>query len=47
MKYTYLADPCRNFCILGSTTITDPKDGYEKVVLASFVSGRTGGLVWS
>ncbi len=46
MKYSYLVDPCRNFCILASITIVDPKDGNEKVVLSSHVSGRTGGLVF-
>jgi hypothetical protein len=46
VKYEYLCDPCRNFCILGAITIRDPKDDREKVVLSSFVSGGTGGLVF-
>jgi hypothetical protein len=46
VKYEYLCDPCRNFCILGAITIRDPKDDREKVVLSSFFSGGTGGLVF-
>ncbi|NSW89460.1 MAG: hypothetical protein HPY74_02060 [Firmicutes bacterium] len=46
MQYRYLGNPCRNFCFLGAIKINDPKDGREKVVLSSFVSGETGGLVF-
>lgn len=46
MNYKYLEKPCMNFCILVSTTITDPKDGREKILLSSFVSGGTGRLIF-
>jgi len=46
MKYSYLGNPCRNFCILASIHIIDPMDGREKIVLSSFVSGGTGRLVF-
>ena len=46
MEYRYLEEPCRNFCILASTIIVDPKDGREKIVLSSFVSGGAGRLVF-
>ena len=37
-----LGEPCRNFNILGSTTIVDPVDGLEKVVLSNFAAGAVG-----
>lgn len=46
MEYQYLSNPCRNFCLLNAIAINDPKDGREKVVLSSFVSGGVGGLVF-
>lgn len=45
MKYEFLGTPCRNFCILASTVIRDPKDKVEKMVLSSFVSGGTGRII--
>jgi hypothetical protein len=41
-----IAEPCRNFNILGSTVITDPKDGREKLVLSNFAAGTTGNLIF-
>lgn len=38
--------PCRNFCILGVTSITDPKDGREKLVLSNFAAGSVGNLIF-
>lgn len=46
MTYKYVNDPCRNFCILASTTLIDPIDKHEKIVLSSFVDGGTGILVF-
>jgi hypothetical protein len=45
-KYKYIEDPSRNFNILSSTTIIDPLDGREKLVLSNFASGSTGSLVF-
>ncbi|WP_127587175.1 hypothetical protein [Paenibacillus koleovorans] len=44
--YTLLGHPCRNFNILAKTVIQDPKDGREKLVLANFVAGGTGVLIF-
>lgn len=41
-----LAHPCRNFNILGVTTLQDPLDGRQKVVLSSFAAGSTGKLIF-
>lgn len=46
MMARYLADPCKNFCILTSIVITDPRDGREKLVMSSFVTGGTGRLIF-
>jgi hypothetical protein len=46
MTPEHLGQPCRNFQIMASMTIVEPKDGMEKVVLANFVSGGTGNLVF-
>lgn len=46
MNYKYLGDPCRNFCILASIQIMDPRDGQEKIILSDFVSGGTGRLIF-
>jgi hypothetical protein len=43
---TWLAQPCRNFNILGATTFQDPQDGREKVVLSTFAAGATGKLIF-
>ncbi|MCC6457783.1 MAG: hypothetical protein IT328_22700 [Caldilineaceae bacterium] len=43
---TLLAHPCRNFNILGVTTLHDPKDGRQKIVLSSFAAGSTGKLIF-
>lgn len=40
-----VAQPCRNFCILGRTRLRDPKDGREKLVLANFAAHATGDIV--
>jgi hypothetical protein len=44
--YEAVAEPCRNFCILGVTSLIDPKDGREKLVLSNFAAGSTGNLVF-
>lgn len=44
--YEFVAEPCRNFNILCSILITDPRDGKEKVILSNFVSGSTGSLIF-
>ena len=46
MTYQRIGDPCRNFNILGSTTLIDPVDGREKVVLSNFAAGGTGNLIF-
>jgi len=38
----YVASPSRNFCILNYSIMSDPKDGKEKFMFTSFVSGGTG-----
>jgi hypothetical protein len=43
---TVLAHPCRNFNILGVTTLQDPKDGRQKIVLSSFAAASTGKLIF-
>lgn len=43
--YSYQGQPCKNFNILGQTTITDPRDGREKYVLSNFALGGTGTIV--
>lgn len=45
MSYQLIGQPCRNFNILGSTTLIDPVDGREKVVLSNFAAGATGNLI--
>ncbi|MFK7693706.1 hypothetical protein [Paenibacillus sp. HJGM_3] len=40
-----VAQPCRNFCILGKTTLRDPLDGREKLVLANFAAHSTGDII--
>ncbi|MFK7691397.1 hypothetical protein [Paenibacillus sp. HJGM_3] len=40
-----VAQPCRNFCILGKTTLRDPLDGREKLVLANFAAHATGDII--
>ena len=45
MRVEYLGQPCRNFNVLATTTIMDPRDGLEKVVLSNFVAGGTGNLI--
>lgn len=44
--YSEAAEPCRNFCILGVTSLLDPKDGREKLVLSNFAAGAVGNLVF-
>lgn len=44
--YKYINGPCRNFCILASTTLIDLVDGHVKIVLSSFVDSGTGLLVF-
>lgn len=44
--YTAIAEPCRNFNILGMTVFIDPKDGREKLVLSNYVEGSTGSLIF-
>ncbi|MCC9075119.1 hypothetical protein FKZ61_003195 [Litorilinea aerophila] len=45
MSYQRVSQPCRNFNILGSTTVQDPRDRREKVVLSNFAAGATGNLI--
>ncbi|MDF2648935.1 MAG: beta chain-like quinoprotein amine dehydrogenase [Paenibacillus sp.] len=40
-----IAQPSRNFCILGKTRIRDPLDGREKLVLANFAAHATGNII--
>ncbi|WP_127579516.1 hypothetical protein [Paenibacillus koleovorans] len=40
-----VAQPCRNFCILGKTSLIDPLDGREKFVLSNFAAHATGNIV--
>lgn len=42
----YVAQPCRNFNILGHTAIIDPWDGKEKFVLSNFALGGTGTIIF-
>lgn len=44
--YEFLAEPCRNFCILSGISLIDPVDSKEKLVLCSFVSQGTGMLIF-
>lgn len=46
LRYEHLTNPCKNFCFLASTTLIDPKDGRQKIVLSSFVSRGTGGVIF-
>jgi hypothetical protein len=46
MKFECLGEPCRNFNVMDATTIMDPLDGRQKVVLANFVTGGTGNLIF-
>ena len=41
-----MAQPCRNFCILGQVAVKDPADGREKLVLSNFSAGETGSLIF-
>ncbi|WP_409342373.1 hypothetical protein [Paenibacillus sp. MBLB4367] len=43
--YSIEAEPCRNFCILGTTAFIDPVDNREKLVLSNFSAGSVGNLV--
>ncbi|QNK56290.1 hypothetical protein [Paenibacillus sp. PAMC21692] len=43
--YSAVAEPCRNFNILGMIVIIDPMDGREKFILSNYVEGSTGNLV--
>lgn len=43
--YRYHTEPSRNFNILGSTTVLDPLDGREKLVLSNFAAGATGSII--
>lgn len=45
MSVHRVGQPCRNFNILGSTTLIDPRDNREKVVLSNFAAGATGNLI--
>ena len=45
VKYKYIAEPCRNFCIFAHTIIVDPIDGKEKIVLSNFSEGGTGSVI--
>ncbi len=38
----YIESPSRNFCILNSSVMNDPKDGKDKLMFTSFVAGGTG-----
>ncbi|RAV20904.1 hypothetical protein [Paenibacillus contaminans] len=44
-EYRYVAMPCRNFNILGHTSVVDPQDGKEKYVLSNFALGGTGTII--
>ncbi|MBP1988589.1 hypothetical protein [Paenibacillus eucommiae] len=44
--YTAVAEPCRNFNILGMTVFIDPQDGREKFVLSNCIEGSTGNLIF-
>lgn len=46
MHAELIGQPCRNFNILGSTRLVDPRDGREKVVLSNFAAGATGNLIF-
>ncbi|MDI4645031.1 hypothetical protein [Cohnella hashimotonis] len=43
--YEFVGQPCRNFNILGQTSLIDPLDGKEKHVLSNFALGGTGTVV--
>lgn len=45
MPRTLLGRPCRNFQFMAVTTLTDPRDGGEKVALGNFVSGGVGAVL--
>ncbi len=48
MKANYLAEPCRNYCILASILISsDPKDGREKLVLSTHSVGGKGRIIFT
>ncbi|RKN64297.1 hypothetical protein [Paenibacillus ginsengarvi] len=44
--YAAAAEPCRNFNILNVTSLVDPKDGREKLVLSNFAAGSVGNLIF-
>ena len=44
--YSLVGQPCRNFNILGSLPILDPRDDREKMVLSNFAAGSTGNLIF-
>lgn len=46
MQTRFLAQPCRNFNILGSLALRDPKDGREKVVLSNYATREIGSLIF-
>lgn len=43
--YAEVAEPCRNFNVLGAVSLIDPKDGREKLVLSNFAAGSVGNLI--
>ena len=45
MHTQFLANPCRNFQILGVERFVDPQDGREKAVLSNFAAGSVGTLI--
>lgn len=45
-RYAAVSEPCRNFNILGSLVLIDPKDGKEKFVLSNFAAGALGNLIF-
>lgn len=45
LTYERLAEPSRNFNVLNKTTVIDPKDGREKLVLSNFAAGALGNIV--
>jgi hypothetical protein len=45
-QYKEAGTPCRNFNVLASAVINDPRDGREKLVLSNFAAGQTGNLIF-
>jgi len=46
ISFEQLGEPCRNFNILNYTTVKDPLDNREKLLLSNYVAGGVGSLIF-